>query len=267
MNPEEIARNRAQMPTGTNTLLDQRTVEHSYRSLLTILKEGLNVLDVGCGSGAITKGMADKVGSTGKVIGLDISEQLIAIAKENYKEVQNLEFVAADIHAFTYAAPFDLITSARTLQWQADPFRVIQKMKALLAEGGWLSILDYNHEKISWTPAPPPSMQLFYQAFLKWRADASMENDIADRAADYLKNAGFTEVRVIAQSEVTKRCDNLTTGMDIWTKVAETRGKQMVTDGYVTEEQRLDAIRDYTIWVEEEGERMEMYLLAVEGKK
>jgi hypothetical protein len=40
----------------------------------------------------------------------------------------------------------------------------------------------------------------------------------------------------------------------------------LVADGYVTEEQRLAAVRDYTAWMATEGDSMEMYLLAVEGK-
>jgi hypothetical protein len=46
--------------------------------------------------------------------------------------------------------------------------------------GDWIVVLDCNHEKIAWKPEPPRGMRTFYDAFLRWRADAGMDNAIAD---------------------------------------------------------------------------------------
>ncbi len=259
---------RAEMPKGTTEILDRRTLQHSYRSLPGLIQPGMHILDVGCGTGAITRGMAERAGDSGKVIGIDSSDYLIDHAREKYRDVPNLEFVLEDINSYKPAQPFDLITSARTLQWLSNPFEVLQLMTSHLKESGCLSVLDYNHEKIEWTPAPPASMQTLYHAFLQWRADSGMQNDIADRLEGYFQTLGLNEIQVSDQSEKTSRNEaGFTEQITIWTKVAETRGKQLVGDGYITEAQRLQAIEEYTRWIAEEAQSIEMYLLAVEGRR
>ena len=54
--------------------------------------EGDKVLDMGCGTGDITKYIADIVGSKGEVVGVDPDDERIKIGKENFKEVSNLHF-------------------------------------------------------------------------------------------------------------------------------------------------------------------------------
>jgi hypothetical protein len=76
------------------------------------------------------------------------------------------------------------------------------------------------------------------------------------------------DIRTSDQSEVTSRADaDYRTRMGIWAKVAETRGVQLVADGYLSEKERLKAVEDYYNWMETDGNRMEMYILSVEGRK
>ena len=267
MSTSPLAAGRAQMPEGSNRVLDERTLTASYRTLAALLKPGMAVLDVGCGTGAITRGMAELAGPSGMVVGIDPGESLVAQAREKHREVPGLAFVVADVYTYVPGASFDVVASARTLQWLADPYDALQRMAGFLKPGGTLSVLDYNHEKITWNPLPPPSMQLFYDAFLRWRADAGMQNDIADRLAGYYETAGLRDIAVTSQVETVRRTDpDYAAKMSIWAKVAETRGHQLVADGYVTEAQRLAAVQDYTAWLATEGDHMEMYLLAVEGR-
>jgi len=56
------AEQRAEMPEGSAPILDNRSLEKDYRTLLPFVKEGMRVLDVGCGSGAISRGLAERVG-------------------------------------------------------------------------------------------------------------------------------------------------------------------------------------------------------------
>ncbi len=267
MSDSSLAADRARMPEGTSHLLDQRTLAASYRSLAALLKPGMAVLDVGCGTGAITRGMAELATPTGTVLGIDASPALIAEAQAKHAGVAGLRFAVGDVYTFRPDEPFDVVASARTVQWLANPYEALQRMVGFLKPGGTLSVLDYNHEKIAWNPAPPPSMLLFYDAFLRWRADAGMQNDIADRLAGYFETAGLLKIATTSQSETVRRTDpGYAAKMGIWATVAETRGHQLVADGYVTEAQRQAAARDYTAWVATEADSMEMYLLAVEGR-
>ncbi|RAJ05373.1 methyltransferase family protein [Chitinophaga skermanii] len=254
---------RAAMPRGTNAVLDVRTVDNANANLLLVLKPGMRVLDVGCGSGTITKGIADIVGPNGYVCGIDRSKELIDIAQRNFKDYANLEFVSDDVMAFKPTLPFDVITTSRTLQWIETPQEVMKKMISILVPGGMICVLDYNHTKIEWQPAPPASMQYFYNQFLKWRADVGMNNAIGDALPQLVTGLHMQLQLHAAFPESTKREDpDFQTHISIWTKVAETRGQQLVADGYISEQERLQAIKDYNEYCINEAQTMRMYLMA-----
>jgi ubiquinone/menaquinone biosynthesis C-methylase UbiE len=266
MKTNPIATERAAMPSGTHVVLDRRSLENSNKNLLKWLKPGMSVLDVGCGTGAITKGIAEKTGPKGKVYGIDVSEELISKARQNFGYLDNLSFEVADILSYAPVQKFDLITSARTLQWMATPEKALEQMKKLLNPGGIISILDYNHERISWNPEPPQTMKRFYGAFLQWRKEAGFDNAIADHLKQLMNNIGLQQVEISEQHEMSRKGDSdFTHQAGIWLEVAKLRGPQLVQAEYLTEEERLAAIREYEHWISQTGQSMQLYLLAVEG--
>jgi len=249
----------------TNKIFDNRSLATDYPTVIPLLKKGLHVLDVGCGTGAISRDIANLVGPEGSVTGIDNTEKFIISGKESYGETANLELIFSDLFSYQPAQKFDLIVSARTLQWLSNPKDALIKLKSFLKPGGQLSILDYNHEKLEWIPGPPKSMRLFYQTFLKWRADAGMNNHIADDLAGYFAETGFQSVEVYESNEVYTRDNaNFLQRIGIWSKVAAS--KQMVEEGYISDELRLSAIEDYDKWIITEAEQMTMKLKEVRGK-
>ncbi|MBD2700400.1 methyltransferase domain-containing protein [Spirosoma sp. BT702] len=259
---------RATMPAAHNPVLERRTVANGNQNLLKYLRPGLSVMDVGCGSGAITRDLAERIGPTGRVLGIDPNAGLIEQARQNAGDTLGVAFEQADVYTFDTSERFDLITCARTLQWLREPERALVNMKRLLKPGGWLAILDYNHEKLNWQPEPPASMRLFYDAFLKWRQEAGFDNAIADHLDELMHQVGFMTVQTEIQHEISRRNEpTFATSSRLWAEVAELRGPQLVSDGYVTEDQRLQAIIDYDQWIATVGETMTVYLLAVEAQQ
>lgn len=246
-------------------IFDHRTLERDYATLVPILAKGLRVLDVGCGTGAISQGIARRVGEEGFVTGIDNTEAFIVSGRESYGTVKNLELQCADLFEFHTAEKYDLVVAARVLQWLNNPLQALKKLASLLKPGGTLSILDYNHTALRWQPEPPRSMQLFYQAFLAWRADAGMNNSIADDLEGYFKELGFRDVQVLNADEFYRREEpDFEERIGIWCKVAEL--KQIVAEGYLAETARLQAIDEYTRWMERDAECMVMRLKEVRGK-
>lgn len=259
------ASKRATMPKGANAVLDRRTIYNANKNLLLLVKPGHYVLDVGCGSGTITKGISELVGEDGLVLGLDPSIHLIDLAN-NHCNIKNINFEVGDINNFKTTNYFDIVTSARTLQWLANPIEVLRKMLTLIKKGGTISILDYNHDKIQWSPKVPPSMKNFYEAFLSWRSDAGMDNKIADNLEVAFRTLGLQNIVVSDQSEYTDNSmEDAHGAFSIWSTVAETRGKQLVEDGYITNELRLKAIEDYNAWIKDEAVSMTLYMRSVTG--
>ncbi len=63
--------------TSTNRIFDQRSLETDCRTPAPLLRAGMRVLDVGCDTGAISKGIAERVGASGPVTGIDNAEKFI----------------------------------------------------------------------------------------------------------------------------------------------------------------------------------------------
>jgi len=250
---------------GAAKIFDNRSLKVDYRTLEPILEKGMFVLDVGCGTGSISKDIANIVGNSGKVIGIDNTKKFIESGKVTYKNIQNLNLIHSDLFDFETNEKFDLITSARTLQWLSNPKDALLKMKSLLKPKGRISILDYNHNKLEWNPEPPASMQEFYKTFLKWRSDAGMNNGIADDLPDLMKEIGMVEIEKINSDEHYERNrDDFNSKVGIWSEVAGS--VQMVKEGYLNDDLRLKAIEEYNEWLENKAISMTMKLNEVRGK-
>src|SRR5919202_2747497 len=265
---DDIARQRAHMPPGTSTFLNARSLATAHRHLARLLRPGLTVLDVGCGTGAITRGIAEAVAPAGHVVGVDINAGLIEEARRAHGDVAGLSFELADVEALPFQGTFDVVTAGRVLQWLAHPDTALRHMAGAAKLGGRIVVLDYNHEKIIWKPDPPESMRRFYSAFLRWRAEAGLDNAIADQLSMMFANAGLTDIVVSPQYELTYRSDpDFATRIGIWADVAASRGHQLVADGAITEGQRAEAEADYRDWIRHGAEAQVLYLVAVEGRR
>lgn len=264
----EDAPKRAAMPEGAAPILEYRSLEKDYATLLPLIKPGMRVLDVGCGPGAISKGIAKLVGSNGSVVGIDNSEHLIARGKHLNQAVKNLELRFEDLFDHQPATKYDLIVSARVLQWLNNPQAALVKIMSMLRAGGQVSILDYNHNALELVPNPPKEMLHLYAAFLRWRSDAGMNNQIAEDLPAYFKAVGFDAIEVIEANETYRKGEaNFLPKIGIWTAVAASRGKQLVKAGYLSESQRLQAIKTYEEWIVAESQMMVMKLKDVRGVK
>lgn len=247
-------------------IFDHRSLAVDYRHLPEVLKPGMLVLDVGCGTGAMSRDMAILVGPDGRVIGIDNTSAFIESGRKSYGDTENLELVHSDLFGFNTDLKFDLITSARMLQWLSDPEEAIIIMKNFLRKGGMISILDYNHEDLEWSPAPPASMLDFYTKFLQWKADAGMDNRIADHLPSMMARCGLQKIEVINADEVYRRDrSDFNTRVGIWAKVAGS--KQMVDEGYLDPIQQKIVIEEYLEWVQEKAVSMTMKLNEVRGIK
>ncbi len=98
---------------------------------------GERVLDIGCGCGATTVELARRVGSTGHVLGLDLSEPMLARARERMPVGAPATFVAADATVYRFeAGGADLLFSRFGVMFFAEPSRSFANMRKGLRPGG-----------------------------------------------------------------------------------------------------------------------------------
>ena len=118
---------------------------------LVPLQPGMNVLDVGCGTGAVTRILAERV-APGKVVGVDLSEERLSVARQIAEEqaIPNLEYVQSDVRDLDPKSQrFDLTYSRCLFQYlpgQAGQETLIA-MKRLARPGGRVTVadIDGNH--------------------------------------------------------------------------------------------------------------------------
>ncbi|REF99307.1 methyltransferase family protein [Asanoa ferruginea] len=157
----EYARLREQARTwadATGTLLD--TVG---------LAPGARCLDVGCGPGETMRLMAQRVGPTGRVVGVDVDADLGRAAVDQLTAAghRQCEFVEGDIERADPVPDggFDLVFGRLILLHVADPVAVLRRMWGWTAPGGALVVQDYDMRGVDCDP-PLPVVDDWRRVFL-----------------------------------------------------------------------------------------------------
>ena len=97
----------AQKHTSDRQILDRRTLARDHRRLAALVRPGMRVLDVGCGTGAITSGIARVVGPAGLALGIDRDPILLRMALEQHADVAGLRFEERDVFELDADPAFD----------------------------------------------------------------------------------------------------------------------------------------------------------------
>ena len=110
---------------------------------------GESVLEIGCGTGALTLPLAEAVGEHGRVVAVDISEPMLGAARQKVAEggLRNVTLHSGDAQVFAFEpAAFDLATSRMGVMFFADPVAAFRNIHGALKPGGRLVFVEYRLE-------------------------------------------------------------------------------------------------------------------------
>ncbi|MFQ5496843.1 MAG: methyltransferase domain-containing protein [Nitrosopumilus sp.] len=110
------------------------------------VQQGNKVLDIACGTGAVTKKLTQKVGKTGYVVGTDTSVTAIKIAKKWNENASNLLLINSDAENFSFKEKFDIITCQYALFFFPNAVKALKNMRNSLKKSGKLGISVHGHK-------------------------------------------------------------------------------------------------------------------------
>jgi arsenite methyltransferase len=167
------------------------------------LTPGQRVVDVGCGPGLLTTEIADTVGPTGHVTGLDVSQHMLTVARQRCEPIADrITLVHGDATALPLpTASFDAAVSTQTLEYVPDVQAALEELHRVVRPGGRVVILDTDWGSIVWHAANPDRMRTILTAWTQRFADPHLPRTLAPR----LRAAGFEvtgpDVLVIVNTE------------------------------------------------------------------
>ena len=120
----------------------------SSKKLISMAKicSGDIVLDLACGTGAVTREIATKIGRTGYVIGVDSSMTALSIAKKTLAKT-NVDFINSDAENFGFNRKFDVITCQFALFFFPDSNRALDNIRKTLKKNGKLVLAVHGAGK------------------------------------------------------------------------------------------------------------------------
>lgn len=161
---------------------------------------GDRLIDIGCGSGDVCLVLADHVGATGRVLGVDISKPMLEIAVARTKHLAHITLIEADAASSTLPdAPYDGAVSRFGVMFFADPGAAFAQIRSNLRPGAPLIFVCWqSFEHNPWAYAP-------YQAIADLLPVTPPSDPLApgpfafadrDRLAGLLTTAGYHDVSI-----------------------------------------------------------------------
>jgi ubiquinone/menaquinone biosynthesis C-methylase UbiE len=181
---------------------DEVAARAAYLDLIGVAP-GERALDVGCGSGVVTRALANRVAPSGMAVGLDPSPALLAVARELAEQEGVGELVdlrAGDARSLPFGdAEFDVVLAVTSLSHIADGERAIPELVRVARVGGRVGVFDRDTDSLIIAHPDRATTRRIVTAFSDHQ---SMDGWLARRLLGRLTEAGLRDVRVRAFTSI-----------------------------------------------------------------
>ncbi|PXW98506.1 TIGR03086 family metal-binding protein [Mycolicibacterium moriokaense] len=134
------------------------------------LEPGMRVLDIGCGPGDVSLIAARLVGPTGRVIGIDASPDIVALARQRAAEngVTTVSFEHSTVDDITPDEPVDAVIGRLILMHLPEPVAALRRLATLVRPGGVIAFCDFDMtaaRSVPWLPTWQTAAEAIASAF------------------------------------------------------------------------------------------------------
>lgn len=170
------------------------------------LVHGERLLDVGCGLGEAALALADDLGATGEVVGVDASVEMLRIARANATAAAcSVRFSVGDACALDEpSGSFDAVRSERTLQWIAEPLTAVTEMARVLRPGGRISLIDTDWSTLTFDIG---DVDLAARVRTAMSVERNRPSNIGSRLHELVQTIGCTPLATTTQTHTWTKWD------------------------------------------------------------
>jgi len=157
------------------------------------LRAGARLLDLGCGLGDVAVALAEDLGPTGEVVGIDASAAMLTVARERSVGAPcPVRFSIGDAMALDEPdGSFDAVRCERTLQWLADPEAAVTEMARVLRPGGRLALIDTDWSTLALDVDDAAVAAIIREGM---RTERGRPSQVGRRLGALTRGAGLTQV-------------------------------------------------------------------------
>ena len=177
----------------------QRTAEVCAAFLLPYLQPDAAVLDMGCGPGTITAGLARRAGT---VVGVDTSAEMVESARRLAAEsgADNASFKVGSACELPFGdRSFDVVYAHQLLQHLSDPVQALREARRVLRPGGLVAVRDSDYGTMVHAPVEA-ALQHWLGLYHEVAAANGGEPDAGRFLPGWVRAAGFVEPVVTAST-------------------------------------------------------------------
>jgi SAM-dependent methyltransferase len=231
---------------------------HTERMLDLIgVGEGWSCLDIGCGPRGITDLLSKRVGSKGRVVGLDMNAGFLEHARASARA--NVEFIHADAYGSGLTSgSFDLVHMRFVASTAGDPERLLREAKRLARPGGTIALQEPDGATLNCYP-PHPSWDTLKAALLGAFKGVGADLELARRLYHVVCQAGFADVQYQPFIIGVRSTDPM---VDYLPSTVESLRATVIRLGLVSEAELVAALADCRMHLRQPHTAFTMYTVA-----
>lgn len=226
-----------------------RTIANSAAYLEPELRDGLRLLDIGCGPGSITAEFASRVG---QVLGIDNSAEVIDQASVSYDE-PDLAFQVQDLYALSEPDDsWDIVHAHQVLQHVSDPVAALVEMRRVVRPDGVVAVRDADYAAMHWSPELP-ELDRWRDIYRRVARGNDAEPDAGRWLLEWATAAGFTDITPSVSTWLFANDAGRSWWGGTWSRrvVESSLATQAVEMGFATESELAELSAGWSQWSEQ----------------